>query len=505
MTATSDLEGTRSPAPVAAGLDAIPDISAAPARRARWAEAYARRLYATDVVSVLVAVVVAYLVRFDLGRSVPRVSGEFAPSYLMVSLVLMAAWLFALAVGRTRDRRVIGMGPQEYVRVFAATWRLFATVAVAAYMFRMEIARGYLAVAAPLGLGLLLLGRVGWRQRLHRARDRGECQSDILVIGHRAQAANLIDRLHANPRAGYRVIGVCVPSGESEDGGTIRGVPVLGTMDAAAEVAERIGADAVAVSGADAITSDVVRRLGWALEGKGIDLALTLTLTDVAGPRVLMRPVNGLPLMYVDEPHFSGSKYVAKSVFDWLGAALFTVLVSPLLLVIAIAIKATSRGPVFYTQERVGRNGRGFRMIKFRSMVADADAHLSELEVQDEGNGVLFKIRQDPRVTPVGRLLRRLSLDELPQLFNVLNGSMRLVGPRPPLPREVEKYAQHIERRLLVKPGITGLWQVSGRSDLSWEESVRLDLAYVENWTVFGDLLILARTARAVLAGKGAY
>ena len=480
-------------------------VRTVPSRDSRWAADYALRLTLTDSCAVLVAVAVAYVVRFNLDDGVPEVSGAFSPSYLVVSLVLMVAWLVALSGGRTRDRRVIGIGPEEYSRVFAVTWRLFATVAVVAFLLRMEIGRGYLAIAAPFGLGMLLLGRYVSRQWLHRQRDRGQCQMGILVIGHRGTAATLIRQLHANPRAGHVVIGVCVPSGEVDAGETLLGVPVLGAMDHAAEVAEQIGAVAVAVTGADAITADIVRRLGWDLEGKGIDLTLTLALTDVAGPRVLMRPVNGLPLVYVDEPHFSGPKYAVKTVFDICGAVFATLILSPLLIAIAIGVKTTSRGPIFYTQERVGRAGRSFKMIKFRSMIDGSDVQTSALSGRDQGNGVLFKIRRDPRVTPIGRLLRRWSLDELPQLVNVLNGSMALVGPRPPLQQEVDRYAPPVQRRLLVKPGMTGLWQVSGRSDLSWEESVRLDLAYVENWTGFGDLIIIARTVRVVVSGRGAY
>lgn len=480
-------------------------VRASSSRDSRWAADYALRLTLVDSCAVLVAVAVAYVVRFNLGDDAPEVSGSFSPSYLSVSLVLMVAWLAALGGARTRDRRVIGIGPEEYSRVFAVTWRLFATVAVVAFLLRMEVARGYLAIAAPFGLAMLLLGRYVSRQWLHRRRDQGQCQMGILVIGHRDKAAALIRQLHTNPRAGHVVIGVCVPSGEVGDGETLLGVPVLGAMDHAADVAQRIGAVTVAVTGADAITADIVRRLGWDLEGKGIDLTLTLALTDVAGPRVLMRPVNGLPLMYVDEPHFSGPKYAVKTIFDTCGAIVFALVLSPLMIAIAIGVKTTSRGRVFYTQERVGRDGRPFKMIKFRSMIDGAATQTSALSGQDQGNGVLFKIRRDPRVTPIGRLLRRWSLDELPQLFNVLNGSMALVGPRPPLRLEVDRYASHVQRRLLVKPGMTGLWQVSGRSDLSWEESVRLDLAYVENWTLFGDSMIIARTARVVLSGRGAY
>ncbi|MGW6132157.1 sugar transferase [Cellulomonas sp. NPDC055163] len=471
-----------------------------------WSGAYARRLLASDALAVLLAVAVAYVVRFS-ATGITTVSGEFSPSYLSVSLVLLVAWLAALATGRTRDRRVVGTGPDEYSRVFGVTWRLFAAVAVLAYLLRMEIGRGYLAIAAPLGLALLLVSRFAWRQWLHCRRDAGEYQAGILIIGHRPTVAHLIETLHRSPRAGYGVVGVCVASGEARYGETVLGVPVLGSMERAAEIAERVGADAVAVSGADAITAETVRQLGWDLEGKGIDLALTVSLTDVAGPRVIMQPVSGLPLMYVDEPRFTGPRYAVKTAFDWLGALGLTVLLSPLLVVLAVLVRTTSEGPVFFTQERVGRDGRTFRMIKFRSMEMGAQERLAEVLALEgvDSVGLFYKPKKDPRVTSVGRVLRKYSLDELPQLFNVLRGEMSLVGPRPQIDSEVALYDRRATRRLLVKPGLTGLWQVSGRSDLSVEDGIRMDVYYVENWSLFGDVLILARTAKAVLASGGAY
>lgn len=471
-----------------------------------WSTSYTGRLIVTDAVAVVLALSVAYLVRFDV-EGLPTVSGEFSPSYLSVAIVLAVSWLAALALGRTRDRRVLGNGPTEYARVFGVTWRLFALVAVIAYLFRMEIGRGYLGLAAPLGLGLLLLERFVWRQWLSRRRRNGDFQSGIVVIGHRDKAARLIEEFGRNPGVGFRVDGVCVPTGEVAEGETIHGVPVLGSMEHAAAAAELVGASAVAVTGADAITAEAVRRLGWDLEGKGIDLVLTLSLIDVAGPRVLMQPVSGLPLMYVDEARFTGGRYVAKSMFDWLTAALITVVLSPLLVVLAVLVATTSRGPVFYTQERIGKDGRRFRMMKFRSMVTDAHLRLEEvlaLEGVDKV-GMFYKPKNDPRVTRVGRFLRRYSLDELPQLFNVLRGDMSLVGPRPQIDAEVAQYDRAAHRRLLVKPGLTGLWQVSGRSALAPEAGIRMDVNYVENWTLFGDVLILARTAKVVVGGQGAY
>jgi exopolysaccharide biosynthesis polyprenyl glycosylphosphotransferase len=212
-----------------------------------------------------------------------------------------------------------------------------------------------------------------------------------------------------------------------------------------------------------------------------------------------------LPLIHVTTPTLEGGQRVAKRLFDVCASGVLIVLATPLMAAIALAIKLASPGPVLFKQERVGIQGAHFKMLKFRSMVIDAEQRLSELEHRNEGSGVLFKIKDDPRITPIGKLLRKYSLDELPQLFNVFAGSMSLVGPRPPLPKEVEGYEKDVRRRLLVKPGLTGLWQVSGRSNLSWQDSVRLDLYYVENWSLAGDVVILLKTARAVFHTTGAY
>jgi exopolysaccharide biosynthesis polyprenyl glycosylphosphotransferase len=248
-----------------------------------------------------------------------------------------------------------------------------------------------------------------------------------------------------------------------------------------------------------------LKRLGWDLEGAGVDLIVAPALTDVAGPRVHIRPVSGLQLLYVEQPEFTGPTWAMKEAFDRALAALALLVLSPLLVLIAASIRLTSTGPVIFRQVRVGRNGEVFTVYKFRTMVVGAETHLEALWEISEGNGVLFKLKDDPRVTRVGRFLRRLSLDELPQLWNVLVGSMSVVGPRPALPNEAERYGRSTARRLLVKPGITGLWQVSGRSDLSWEDSVRLDLYYVENWSFAGDVQILWKTLSAVVRGQGAY
>jgi exopolysaccharide biosynthesis polyprenyl glycosylphosphotransferase len=282
------------------------------------------------------------------------------------------------------------------------------------------------------------------------------------------------------------------------------GLPV-GGLDDVLTMADRFQADTIAVTSASETADEYLRRLSWQLEGSGIELLVAPGLIEVAGPRLHIRPFEGLPLLSVEQPSFEGWSRIAKGALDRGLALAAVVLLSPLLMMIAVAVRLSGPGPVLYRQERVGINGRTFTMLKFRSMVIGAERMLEEIRAENISDGLLFKMRDDPRVTRVGRWLRRLSLDELPQLFNVLGGAMSLVGPRPPLPDEVALYESHVHRRLLVKPGLTGLWQISGRSDLPWEEAVRLDLRYVENWSLTLDLLILWKTCRAVLTHSGAY
>ncbi|UJP41003.1 sugar transferase [Cellulomonas palmilytica] len=483
----------------------VPAVSP-PGALTSWSVPYARRIAVTDALAITTAVAVAYGLEFPL-RSSMAVSGEYSPSYLAVSVALCAAWFTLLTVGRTRDRRLLGSGTEELSRVCVVTWHLFAGVAIVGFLARMDLGRGFLGIAAPLGLVLLLASRLAWRRSLHRRRDAGLDVSPVLVVGPQHKVTTLVDEFHRNPRAGYRVTGVCLSDAPASAPDVVGGVRVLGTHEQAAAIARHERVAAVAVAGADAMTADAVRRLGWDLEGTGIDLALTLALTDVAGPRVLMRPVNGLPLMYVDEPRFSGSRYAAKSLFDWCTALALLVLLAPLMLTIAALVKLTSPGPVLYAQERIGKDGERFRMLKFRTMRVGAHDELAAVLAANgvDGVGAFYKLKDDPRVTRVGRVLRRLSLDELPQLVNVLRGDMSLVGPRPQIEAEVATYDRVAHRRLLVRPGMTGLWQVSGRSSLDPRTAMRLDVAYVENWTLAGDVLILARTARAVLAREGAY
>jgi len=456
-----------------------------------------------DLGLLLVAFAVAHVVRFP--GELP--AGTIGAGWIefVVAPVLIASWMALLAAFRTRDPRIVGVGGDEYRRVVTASLVAVASVAALAYALQVDLARGYVAIAFPLGLLLLALGRKGVRGSLARRRARGERLQDVLLVGDLDDVRYVGRRIAATPSAGYRVRAVitdCAARGSVVDLG-VASAPVLDGVDAVLDRARSEGVSAVVVAGAVAGGHERLRRLGWQLEAQGVELVVSSPLADIAAGRVHERPVDGLPLMHVETPDYR--RRIGKRTLDVVGAGIGLLLLAPVFAVIALVIRADDRGPVFFRQTRVGRGGREFSILKFRTMCVDAEARMAALAQSNEGAGPLFKMKDDPRVTRVGGFLRRTSLDELPQLWNVLTGSMSLVGPRPALPREVALYEDFADRRLLVTPGITGLWQVSGRSDLDWADGVRLDLHYVENWSFVHDVVILARTIPSVLRSRGAY
>jgi exopolysaccharide biosynthesis polyprenyl glycosylphosphotransferase len=420
-------------------------------------------------------------------------------------VLLPLVWVLAMHIGRSYEQRFLWVGPDEFRRVFGAAVLLLATVGTVSWALKLELARGLVVVALPLATALTLAWRLAHRQWLHRRRGRGHFQQTTVLVGHRSAVGALDEQITREAYHGLRVIGCCLPSGHDTVTDAFQGLPVLGGLDEVAAVVTQYEVDTVAVLPCPELDGPALRRLGWELEGTQAELLLAPAVTEIVGSRVRIRPVSGLPLLHMERPELRGVRRLTKEAFDRTGAALGLLLLSPLLLGIALAVAVSSRGPVFFRQERVGRDGRTFSMLKFRSMVVGADRMVERMAADDDGNGVLFKQKADPRVTRVGRVLRRYSLDEFPQLVNVVRGDMSLVGPRPPLQREVEQYGYDMHRRFLVKPGLTGLWQVSGRSDLSWDDSVRIDVRYVENWSLTFDFMILAKTAGAVLRGSGAY
>ncbi|CAL4860793.1 sugar transferase [Microbacterium sp. MM2322] len=470
-----------------------------------WRRTYARRLWASDLLVLIWVVFGTQIAWFGLGAAdlairTNRVAGEI--SYWTFSAALILLWMLTLSLADTRDHRVIGAGSAEYARVARSSVTLFGVVAIVAFLTQVEVARGFLLISLPLGILILLFERWLWRQWLIAQRRSGAFSARVLLVGSRRSVVDIANELIRTPSAGYHVVGACVPGGMVADRVEGTDIPIIGSLSALSDAMTTTGADTVVVTSTDELPADKVKQISWGLEAGRQHLVLAPGIADIAGPRISSRPVAGLPLLHVETPRFSGGQRVVKRAMDVVAASLGVAVISPLLAFLAIAIRLSSPGPVLFRQKRIGHGGREFTMLKFRSMVTDAEDRLAALMEQerDAGNTVLFKMKNDPRVTPIGRIMRRLSLDELPQLFNVIGGSMSLVGPRPPLPREVELYGEHVHRRFLVKPGITGLWQVSGRSALSWEESVRLDLSYVENWTLVGDFVILVKTARAALA-----
>jgi exopolysaccharide biosynthesis polyprenyl glycosylphosphotransferase len=462
----------------------------------RWPRRFRTGLIVVDVLIGAVAGLVMFLQHAGYALDEP---------YTLLSLALPVLWLLVQAVSGSYSPRFFGTGSEEFRKVGRGGLFLLAGISVVSYAGQLDIARSFVLFTVPAMTLATMAARFSARKLLVAARRRGRCVKRVVAVGRDAAIADLVRRLHRDSHAGMRVVAACVTTPHLASAVRSTGVPVEGDLNSVLDVVESCNADAVAVTSASETAAEYLRRLSWQLEGSGIELLVSPGLIEVAGPRLHIRPFVGLPLLAIEEPVFSGWKRVLKGALDRVGAALAILLVAPVLLAIALAVKASGPGPVLYRQERVGTYGKHYTMLKFRSMVSDADDRLQEVLALNEHDGVLFKIRRDPRVTPVGRWLRRFSLDELPQLFNVLGGSMSLVGPRPPLPSEVERYDTSIRRRLLVKPGLTGLWQVSGRSDLSWEESVRLDLRYVENWSLALDLLILWKTAAAVVARRGAY
>jgi exopolysaccharide biosynthesis polyprenyl glycosylphosphotransferase len=483
------------------GRSAAPERSTDLPEQDDWTFRYARRLRWTDAIVLAYALAGTHVVWF--GRHSPLVASEALRfNYVGFSILLGGVWLAALSLWDTRSRRVVGTGGEEYQRIVVASLRLFGIVAIVGFLAKIDVARGYLAIAFPIGTVGLVASRWMWRQWLHAARRRGQWSDRVLLVGDAPAVEALAGALSRRAESGFRVVGACVPTDDAHD----TSVTVLGDVTDVHDAAQRARVQTVAVASSRSVPASALRRIGWALEGTGVDLVVAPALTNIAGPRIHVRPVSGLPLLHVDEPRLPRGGQVAKDVFDRLGALLLVVLLSPVLAAVAVAVKLSSPGPVFFRQQRIGRGETTFEVWKFRSMRQDADAELQALlRSQDRADRPLFKVENDPRITGVGRFIRRYSLDELPQLFNVVAGDMSLVGPRPQRAEEVALYDDEAARRLLAKPGMTGLWQVSGRSDLPWEEAVRLDLYYVENWSFTFDLVLLWRTAFAVLRGAGAY
>ncbi len=480
-----------------------------------WRRRFARYLLVTDFLVLFWVVFGVQIAWFPGAGLTDEVGGtqRFAGiSYFYLSIFIVITWMLLLAVFGTRNERVLGSGADEYRLIADGSIRLFGLIAIAAFLFQLDLARGYILVALPLGIVFLLFSRWVWRLWLGSKRTTGDYSARVVLVGSHDTVAVVLRELQLQTASGYQVVGVCLPAGRPGTFFDESGVPVLGDLDSVLASMEGIRADTVLVT-SSGLGPEGIRELSWSLEPGQHHLVLSSSLLDIGGPRLHTRPVAGLPLIHVETPSYDGRRHIAKRLFDVVASAFLIVVLSPIFLIAAVCVRRSSAGPILYRQRRMGIKGTTFLMVKFRSMAVGSDTLLAGLQEENQatgqgngsGNSVLFKMKNDPRITRVGKLLRRYSIDELPQLFNVFGGSMSLVGPRPSLESESENYETRVHRRFLVKPGLTGLWQVSGRSNLSWAESVRLDLYYVENWSAMGDFMILWRTAKAVFSRAGAY
>jgi exopolysaccharide biosynthesis polyprenyl glycosylphosphotransferase len=486
-------------------INEVSTDTTAAARAARWN--YLLPSAAAVVVDLLVMTGVTLAAAYGRMR-LPffNAVGDADNLVAIVGVPIVLGWVAAIALTGGYAAYVMGAGTTEYKLVVRGTLVAAGATGVVCYLMKFQFSRGFFFLLVLVGVPSLLVGRLVLRRATHALRRRGHLGSRVVVAGSAAQVDEVARVLNRERWLGYQVVGSVVPAAESADQ-TPGGVTILGTTARTAAVVADTECDIVLFAGGAVASAQQMRRAAWELADSPVQIMLVPSLTDVASDRVRVRPAAGLQLMELESPRARAATRISKRLFDLFGASGLLLLSSPLLVGTAMAIKLHDGGPVLFRQQRVGRNGELFDCYKFRSMVVNADAMVAAVSDQNKHgeDHVLFKAENDPRVTRPGRVIRRFSLDEMPQFLNVLRGEMSLVGPRPPLPVEVERYTDDVRRRLAVRPGMTGLWQVSGRSDLSWEDSVRLDLYYVDNWSIVQDLAILARTMLAVVSSRGAY
>ncbi|WP_100446623.1 sugar transferase [Glycomyces xiaoerkulensis] len=463
-----------------------------------WQRKYFAGIVASDVAGGVVGAAVAFFARFGS-------LNDHSQIYALGLVAMPLVWIAVLGLSRAFESRYLFVGTEEYQRVVHAAVALTAAVALVSYGLELPTSRVFVLIAIPTAAFTSIAARFAWRKWLHRMRRQGRCMKRVVLVGHESAVAALIVQLRREHYHGLNVVGACLPTERAQGALLEFDTRVRGSFDRVAEAVAAERADTVIVLSCPEIDGTALRRLAWKLERSEVDLIVASALVDVAGDRTTVRPVDGLPMLHLDHANLTGARRWAKNTVDRLGAAALLLALSPLLLGAVLMIRCTSPGPALFRQERIGKDGQPFTIWKFRTMYVDAERRREQLRHLNESDGVLFKMKDDPRVTPVGKYLRRFSIDELPQLVNVLRGDMSLVGPRPPLATEVAAYETDMRRRLVVKPGMTGLWQVSGRSDLPWEEAVRLDLRYVEHWTLSLDFVIMLRTVTAVLRPRGAY
>ncbi|GAB41279.1 MULTISPECIES: sugar transferase [Gordonia] len=415
---------------------------------------------------------------------------------------MAVCWVLLLAREDSTNQRILGRGIEEFVRVFVATGKLLAIVAVVVLVLGVPIPRQTLGIAFICGfVGCMSAHLVSTVYIGSRRRRHGAASTRVLIVGTPESAVQMRDTMTKNPALGYVPVGIVDPPVS-----TIQDPTMIEDPGYIVGAARNAAAEYIVIASSTPLETEWLRALRFGLSEAGVGLLIAPSLVGLARPKVTLESIGDVPLIHVDEPGYSSRSGWGKALFDRAVATAGLLVLSPLLLAVAIAIKVSDRGPVFYRPERIGREGATFRMWKFRSMYQDADKRLADLRA----NGAIpddqfFKMQKDPRITAVGRIIRRTSIDEFPQLLNVIFGEMSLVGPRPLVHGEGHTFPGFVERRQLVKPGMTGLWQVSGRSDTTDEQRVELDVYYVENWSIEQDVRILLRTIVTVARGDGAY
>lgn len=476
-------------------------FTAADAARARWVpQARYQRLILACADTVLVAFALVLTIFF--GERYRESTALMDTTAMLATAVLALLWLLSLRINGVYSVRHRSAGAEEYKRIVNATAVAAGIFGIACFLFKYDYPRLTFAVWIVTGILVLWVARFIRRRIVQQLRVRGELQAPVLVVG----SGHHVDQAHIALRrarwAGYKVVGAIT---EDQTKTTVTGLQVLGGFADIVDIINSHGIATVIFTEGSFASPSEFRRLAWKLEESQVQMMVVPTMADVSAERLEFSPMPGLPLVHVARPRALKSLRWSKRAADVVSSAFLLILAAPVLLATALAVKLEDGGPVVFRQRRVGLKGEEFYCLKFRSMCIDAEAKVAALQAQNEGAGVLFKMTNDPRITRTGRFIRRFSIDELPQLWNALRGDMSLVGPRPALPREVAQYDSDTKRRLHVRPGLTGLWQVSGRSNLSWEDTVRLDLYYVDNWSFVRDMMIIAKTAKAVLGSSGAY
>jgi len=455
-----------------------------------------------DLCLMVVALGLAAVGRRTL--SIFETSADVSGDLRVVGPLVAIAWVVMIALQGGYRWDVFGATAEEYRRVLNASLLTAGLLGVGSYLANYPLSRGFFVLVFAVGAPALLIGRFVLRQVIHGARRRGSLLQRAVLAGSATHIDEIASVLRREPWLGYELVGAVTPPHEVA-AETAAGIPVLGNAEDVVSIATEADVDVIFFAGGALSSAQRLREIIWELEHGSFRVVVAPSVSEVSSERVSVRPVGGLPLMHIDPPTWANAARIGKRLFDVLGSVFLILLASPVLAACAVAVKTGDRGPVLFRQVRIGRDGERFDCLKFRTMVVDAERLLVDLRSVDTVNGVLFKMKDDPRITRSGRWLRRFSFDEIPQLFNVLRGDMSLVGPRPPLPQEVLSYEVQTSRRLRVRPGMTGLWQVSGRSDLSFEDAIRLDLYYVDNWSMLQDIIILLRTVNAVISSRGAY